>query len=107
MKESIRKGRYRIRSRLYDPNNDGISPLSFRDKHAGFVKPTSNNQKSNFNLEKKFEQDPDIPFKREILTNEEFQTKVLELLEDIRSLSLDNFVQNYLLLSDKLAKYFN
>lgn len=98
--ESLRKGQYRIRSRLYDPNNDGLYTLSLKDR------PSSSNHQNNFDSEN-FEQEPEIPFKRTLLSNEEFQDRVLELLEDIRNLSLDNFVQNYLLLSDKLAKYFN
>lgn len=102
---SHRRGRYRIRSRLYDPTSDAVSTLSLKEKLDDSFKPVS---KSHLNFEHtEFETDAKIPFKRPSLSNEEFQAKVIDLLEDIRNLSLDNFVQNYLLLSDKLAKYLN
>ncbi|RNA12801.1 hypothetical protein BpHYR1_039173 [Brachionus plicatilis] len=89
--ESIRRGRYRIRSRLRDPTNDAISTLSLKDKQDVLMKAAPNNPTSKFHSD-----NPEpMPFKRTLLSNEEFQTKVLDLLEDIRNLSLDNFGRDF------------
>lgn len=42
-----------------------------------------------------------------VLSNEEFQNRVLESLEDIQALTFQNFVQTYLILTEKLSKYLS
>ncbi|CAF1038065.1 unnamed protein product [Brachionus calyciflorus] len=88
----VRNSKYRFRSRL-DSTTDRIDRLSLKQRQN---EPVQDDESILTSSTSKV-----LP-----LSNEEFQMKVLEKLDEIRTLSMYNYIQGYLILMEKLSNFY-